>query len=240
MENKITIIIPSKNEEENIKNLLSEIHRQSVGNMRIILADANSSDRTVEFSKKESQRLGLNLEIIEGGTPAEGRNRGADLSETKYVLFLDSDVTFTKKFSLRECLESVENGGYELFSSTPVFRGGINLRARFLLLLNKIGTIWMSKKMPFAIGAFTLIKRERFYRIGKYDVTLKHTEDWIMSKKIRPDKFLLVPDLITQDDRRFKKFGYSKMCYLILLNLINRNNTDHFKKEMGYWDHYKK
>lgn len=239
MDDKITIIIPSKNEEETIENLLEEIYDQRIGETRIILADAHSLDKTRLLANKKSKFLELNLEIIDGGTPAEGRNRGANIATTKWVLFIDADVTFTKEFNLRDCIDSIEIGGYEMFSSTPVYRGNLNIIASALFFLNKISTIIISKKEPFAIGAFTLIDREKFKKIGGYDESLKHTEDWIMSKKIDPDKFLLVPDLITQDDRRFKKFGYIKTIISFLKNWVYRNNIEHFQTEIGYWDHYK-
>ena len=80
------------------------------------------------------------------------------------------------------------------------------------------------------------MKKSKFIEIGGYDEGVKHTEDWLMSRKIKPEKFLLVPDLITQDDRRFKKFGYLKMANLILKNWVNRNNREYYLKDAGYWD----
>jgi glycosyltransferase involved in cell wall biosynthesis len=41
---------------------------------------------------------------------------------------------------------------------------------------------------------------------------------------------------ITQDNRRFKKYGYLNMIKLIRRNWLNRNNLDYFKEDQGYWD----
>ena len=238
MEKELTIVIPCRDEEENIGRLLEEISLQGVGATLIILADANSKDKTVLEAKNTALSLGLNLTTAPGGLPARGRNRGAFLAKTKYILFVDADVTFTNKFDLGDCLEKTKNGEYDLLSTTPVYRGGKNLKASLMFFLNKIGTIILSKSDPFAIGAFTLVRTERFREIGGYDERLKHTEDWVFSKNIHPSKFLLIPDLITQDDRRFKKFGYWNMLVLVLKNWRNRNNPSHFEKEVGYWNHY--
>ena len=238
MEKELTIVIPCKNEEEYIGRLLEEISLQRVGSTEIILADANSTDGTVEEATKTSFQLGLNLKIAPGGLPAVGRNRGAFLAKTKYVLFIDADVTFTNKFSLLDCLERTKEGNFDMMTTTPVYRGDGNLRASVLFYLNKLSTKWLSKKSPFAIGAFTLVRKEKFESLGGYDEGVKHTEDWLLSKKISPSKFLLIPDLITQDDRRFKKFGYWNMIKLIWRNWINRNNREYYLQDAGYWLHY--
>ena len=57
---------------------------------RILVADAQSTDKT--RAVVESFRDRLNLEIIEGGLPSIGRNRGAQQADTRYVLFVDADV----------------------------------------------------------------------------------------------------------------------------------------------------
>jgi glycosyltransferase involved in cell wall biosynthesis len=238
MEKELTIVIPCKNEEENIGRLLEEISLQRVGSTKIILADANSTDETVQEAKRVASELGLKLKVAPGGLPGKGRNQGAFFAKTKYILFIDADVTFTNKFDLEECLDKVKEGEYELMSSTPLYRGQRNIKASLMFLLNKIGTVLLSKTDPFAIGAFTLVKTDKFREIGGYDESLKHTEDWVFSKQISPSKFLLIPDLITQDDRRFIKFGYWNMILLIFKNWKNRNNIDHFRKEVGYWNHY--
>lgn len=238
MEKELTIVIPCKNEEGNIGRLLEEISLQRVGSTKIILADSNSTDKTAEEARKNASELGLRLMITSGGLPGRGRNCGAFFAKTEYVLFIDADVTFTHKFDLGDCLEKIKNGGYDLLSTTPVYRGKRNIKASLMFLLNRIGTIILSKSDPFAIGAFTLVRTERFREIGGYDESLKHTEDWVFSKNILPSKFLLIPDLITQDDRRFRKFGYWNMLVLVGKNWRNRNNLDHFRKEVGYWNHY--
>jgi len=235
MEKELTIVIPCKNEEDYIGRLLEEISLQGIGSTEILLADANSEDKTVEEARGISRQLGLNLRVIPGGLPSRGRNNGAFMSKTDYVLFIDADVTFTRKFDLCECLDKVKRGNFDMMSSTPIYRGERNPRAKFMFWINKITTRVLSKKDPFAIGAFTLVKKSKFLEIGGYDEEVKHTEDWLLSRKISPDKFLLITDLITQDDRRFRKFGYWRMISLVFKNWVNRNNRDYYLKDAGYW-----
>jgi len=233
MEKELTVVIPSKNEENYIAEILENLSLQRIGKTEIILADALSEDNTRKKAQSVAFELGLNLKIIEGGLPAVGRNRGAKLAKTPYVLFVDADVTFTDKCDLRACLDKM-NEGYKILSTTPKMRSNDSL-AVFLLWLNRVGTGILSKTEPFAIGAMTLVNKEEFLKKGGYDEEVKHTEDWLLSKKYSPKEFCLKPDLITQDDRRFKRFGYWKMSKLIYLNWMNRNNREYFLQDAGYW-----
>lgn len=233
MEKDLTIVIPSKNEENYISEILESLSLQEIGKTQIILSDAGSEDNTIKKAQNTAFELGLNLKVIEGGLPAVGRNRGANLAQTPIVMFVDADVTFTDKFDLRECLDRIKKG-YTILSTTPKMRSSDSL-AVFLLWLNKIATLLLSKTEPFAIGAMTIVNREEFLKKGGYDEEVKHTEDWLLSKKFSPKEFCLEADLITQDDRRFKRFGYWKMTKLIFLNWINRNNREYFLRDAGYW-----
>ena len=92
MHKLLTIVIPCKNEERYIKHLLFALVEQGIGTTQIYLADANSTDSTRLLAENYAFELGLNLKIIRGGLPAKGRNNGARLAKTPYLLFLDADV----------------------------------------------------------------------------------------------------------------------------------------------------
>jgi hypothetical protein len=55
-------------------------------------------------------------------------------------------------------------------------------------------------------------------KLGGYNEKAAQSEDWLLSKQIKPNKFKLIPGLITQDNRRFKKYGYLSMIKLIIRN----------------------
>jgi hypothetical protein len=71
---------------------------------------------------------------------------------------------------------------------------------------------------------------------GMFDETLNHSEDYCLSKKYNPKKFKIHSHYIGQDDRRFKKMGYLGMLKLVILNYIHRDNPDHYRKDVNYWD----
>jgi glycosyltransferase involved in cell wall biosynthesis len=234
---QLTIVIPTYNEEKYIWRTLKEINRQfGVKKVKIIIADAKSTDKTVYLVNLFKQTYKSNIRIIKGGLPAVGRNNGAKIAKTPYILFLDADITFTHRYAIKMASDEFVNSKYEMVSTNPVYKGNLDIRASFMLNLNKYITWFLSKTNPFAIGAFTMVDKQVFDSLGGYDEKALQSEDWLLSKKISPDKFKLIPDLITQDNRRFKRYGYFSMVKLLWRNWKNRNNINYFHEDQGYWN----
>ena len=232
---QLTIVIPTYNEEKYIWRTLNEIdHQFGVKHVKIIIADAGSTDKTIYlinlFKAKHS-----NIEIIKGGLPAVGRNAGAKLATTPCILFLDADITFTKRNAILSSVDLVSFMDYDMVSTNPIYKGKWDIRANIMFKLNKYITWFLSKTEPFAIGGFTMVSKKSFNLLGGYDENAKQSEDWLLSKKVHPKKFKLLPNLITQDNRRFKSYGYFSMIKLMWNNWRNRNNINYFYEDKGYW-----
>jgi len=236
MQKLLTIVIPCKNEEAYIQDTLFNLKQQGIGQTKIYLADANSTDNTREVAREYAKELNLNLTIIPGGLPAVGRNNGAKLAKTPYVLFLDADITFTCLTAIEQALDTIHDRDLSMVSSNPVYRGPVDGLAWLLLKINKLATLFLAKTHPFAIGGFTLVDRGIFLALGGYDEKATQAEDWLLSKQIPVKKFQIISDLFTQDNRRFKRYGYFNMIKLILKNWWNRNNVDYFYKDAGYFN----
>lgn len=91
---ELSIIIPAKNEEEYLPRLLKSIREQNFPASRyeVIVADANSSDKTVEVARS------YDCKVVKGGMPAVGRNAGAKEAEGEILLFVDADSILPEKF----------------------------------------------------------------------------------------------------------------------------------------------
>lgn len=237
MQKFLTIVIPCKNEEKYIARTLYAIMTQKgIGETKIIIADAGSTDKTIDIINKLKDKFELNLDIVIGGLPAVGRNLGAKLAETPYILFLDADVTFTKPNAIKKALRALTSHQYDMVSTTPVYFGERDLRASFMFWINKWITRVMSYTSPFAIGGFTMVYKGLFNKLGGYNEEVTQSEDWLFSKQVDPKRFKLIPSLMTQDNRRFKRYGYWSMVKLMLRNWKNRNNIEYFYKDQGYWN----
>ena len=236
MQKQLTIVIPTYNEEKYIAETLYAISTQfNIKGVKIIIADAQSTDNTRTLAKNTAKVLGLSVKIIDGGLPAVGRNNGAKLAKTPYILFLDADITFTNNKVISDSLDSIISGKYEMLSTTPVYKGEFDIRASIMFGLNKYTTWFLSKTEPFAIGGFTMVNRQLFTALGGYDEQATQSEDWLLSKRILPHNFKLIPGLMTQDNRRFKRYGYGSMIKLLWRNWKNSNNINHFYQDQGYW-----
>ena len=95
---KISIIIPTKNEERYLPGLLESIKKQTVQPYEIIVADAGSTDRTVEIAKKYGAK------VIKGGLPGVGRNNGAKVAKGDIFVFLDADAVLPRESFLGDLI----------------------------------------------------------------------------------------------------------------------------------------
>jgi glycosyltransferase involved in cell wall biosynthesis len=235
MKDLLTIVIPCKNEEQYIGFVLSSLSQQiGIGSTRIIVADANSTDNTRSIVRQYQEKL--NIEIIEGGTVSVGRNNGAKLATTPYILFLDADVRFFDTMAIYDSLLLMRMAGLDLMT-LKIKNYGSDIRASFLFwsfnIINKI----MTKKTPFAIGAFFLTRRDKFEEFGGFPNKYDTSEDYILSKQYDPESFRIGEHYFGQDERRFKKLGYLGMLWYMTTNFFNRHNLAHFEKaKVDYWD----
>ena len=225
LSDKITIVVPCKNEENYIQHLLDSLRKQNIGNTRIIIADC-STDNTRQVIQDNSS--GLNVEIIEGGPVSVAKNNGARLVTTPYILFIDADVRFFKNTVIQDAVDKIQSKNLDLV--------GLNIKCydrdmRAIVGFTLFNTINHTLKFfsPFAVGAFMLTRKDRFDEFGGFPEQFATSEDYFLSRKYSPQKFRIVRHHFGQDSRRFKKMGYLGMGKYLIKNFINRNN----KK---YWD----
>ena len=222
---KITIVVPCKNEENYIHHLLDSLREQHIDNTRIIIADC-STDNTRQVIQDNSR--GLNVEIIQGGPVSTAKNNGAQLVTTPYILFIDADVRFFKDNVIQDAVNMIERKNLDLI--------GLNIKCYDRDLRAKIGFIafnlinhTLKYFSPFAVGAFMLTRRDRFEEYGGFPEQFSTSEDFFLSRKYSPKKFRLLKHHFGQDSRRFKKMGYMGMAKYLVKNFVNRNNK-------AYWD----
>ena len=233
MKNLITIVIPSYNEENYIYNTLWRISRQKFeGIIRVIVADNNSTDTTLErISKASADFKNLQIELIQGGTTPIARNNGAKLVTTPYILFMDADSLLQGENVFIETEKYLNK--YEIISTK---QKSVTVGDKKSVWTYKI-LDWIRMLMPitFCTGCFFLISKSKFNQLGGFDESLQNSEDFWLSKQIPKSKFKIINEYIGQDNRRFLKFGYWNFLKINILNYINYKNIKWFKKDVGYW-----
>ena len=233
LSDKITIVVPCKNEENYIHHLLDSLRSQDIGDTRVIIADC-STDNTRKVIKDNS--YSLNVEIIGGGPVSIAKNNGAKLATTPYILFIDADVRFFKNNVIKDAVDIMESKKLDLV--------GLNIKSydkdpRAMIGFTLFNTINHTLKFfsPFAVGAFMLTRRDKFIEYGGFPEQFVTSEDYFLSKKYSPKKFRIIKHHFGQDSRRFKKMGYLGMGKYLVKNFVNRNNKKYWDSLDGskYW-----
>ena len=166
----LSIIIPTYNEEEYLPILLESIKQQKFDDYEIIIADANSTDRTREIAEE------YGCIITEGGLPAVGRNNGAKIAKGEYLLFLDSDLKLTDDY-LRDTIYEfrMERLGIAITQMKPLSEKS---EAQLFHYLANQFMIGVEKIKPHGAGCYGIIvKRELHEKYGGFNEELTFGED---------------------------------------------------------------
>jgi len=230
MNNVLTIVIPCKNERDNIYECIGFIAKQvGFNGIKVIIADTSDELQSLKwiYYLQREFKYSLDIQIIEGGFPAKARLDGSKLVTTPYILFLDADIMLQDKFVLGECL------AYNTDLVTVPFQTerGFNWIFRLFDIQQRISN-WIGT--PFAVGGFQLWKTEAYWKTGGYDETHLFAEDYWISQKAEVMKIHKTKGVWTSA-RRFKNKGFFYMFILSIKCYINRNNTEFFKKHHNYW-----
>lgn len=225
LSDKITIVVPCKNEENYIHHLLESLRKQNIGNTKIIIADC-STDNTRQVIQNNKQDL--NIQVIDGGPVSTAKNNGAKLVVTPYILFIDADVRFFKSTVIQDAVYEIESKKLDLIGlNIKCYDNDIRAIIGFFLF-NKINNL-LKYFSPFAVGAFMLTRRSKFESLGGFPEKFSTSEDYFLSRMYDTKKFAILNHYFGQDSRRFKKMGYFGMAVYLIKNFVNRNNQ-------SYWD----
>ncbi len=167
---KISIIIPTYNEEEFLPNLLTSIQRQNFDDMEVIIADAHSTDRTVEIAES------YGCKVVPGGLPATGRNNGAKVAKGELLLFLDADSVLTNNY-ISSSIEEFElhNLGIAITQIVPLEKGFINqISHEFANYMTKI----ISEIKPHGAGCYGILTYKSLHdKVEGFDEHVDFGED---------------------------------------------------------------
>lgn len=230
----LTIVIPCKNEGLTIKKTLEYLNEQSfIKDTKVIIADVSDDNDFTKHCIDSQRNKNIDIEVIKGGYPGQGRNAGAKLVTTEYVLFMDSDIFLTSKSLLIDMIDVIDNNDPEL--STCKFRvlgGEYNYVYKIFDIIQ-----WFTKfSKPFAVGGFMLFETAKFNEIGGFNENDKFAEDYHISMKISPKNFYVHNDIVYTTSRRFKSKGLYYMVKMMVKSYFNRNNPEFFTKEHNYWN----
>nr|WP_255590763.1 MJ1255/VC2487 family glycosyltransferase [Methanobacterium spitsbergense] len=205
---KLSIIIPTYNEEEYLPKLLYSIKEQEFKDYEIIIADAGSTDSTKEIAKLSCTK------VINGGLPAVGRNNGAKIAEGEYLLFLDSDVVLSAGY-LESAIEEFEEKelGIAITQIIPLSDSNVDK------VLHKFANFFMKRAesiKPHGAGCYGILTTKILHEKAKgFDEELDFGEDSDYIEriaKISTFKVLRNPRLLVST-RRLEKEGLKDLAF---------------------------
>ena len=233
LKDRLTIIIPSKNEGKTLYDCIYHISKQKgILGTRIIIADVSDEKESLQWIDKikiNFKTTPLNIHIIKGGYPSQGRLAGSLLVKTPYMLFLDADVFLKNPNTLVECTRYKKDLVTVPFYTDYPYRWVFRMFDVFQKLSTLLGT-------PFAVGGFQLWKTQTYWILGGYNPEELFAEDYSISQKVNPKEFRVhkIKGTYTSS-RRFKNKGVLWMFKIMIKSYINRKNPEFFKHHHNYW-----
>ncbi|MEM3587211.1 MAG: glycosyltransferase [Candidatus Jordarchaeaceae archaeon] len=228
---KISVIIPTLNEERYLPHCLKSVLNQTVprDTYEIIVVDSHSFDRTPKIAKKYADRL---LKVPREGAGA-ARNAGAKIAKGDFLLFLDADTLICRTFME----ELLKNSNEELFvgGTCNIYPSdGAPFASAFYKMINILYRLVYFLGRPHAQTKCCFYRKSVFRAIGGFNEKLIITEDqeiaWRAGKK---GKMIFLKNAAAYSSmRREERVGYIKTAALWLINYIN---VLFFKRSGNVW-----
>jgi glycosyltransferase involved in cell wall biosynthesis len=172
--------------------------------------------------------------VIQGGLPSVGRNAGARLATTPYVLFIDADIELPDTTLLRSAMEKMKERKLQCLTTNIRCSNGRVLDDA-LYAGNNLVQYVSSWTKPFSTGMFMLFEREKFNHLGGFDERAMYAEDYLLSKQVSPRRFGVVRGHVLTTNRRFRKMGHLRIARMFVKTAFNSWNYQYFLRDQSYW-----
>ena len=172
----VSVIIPTFNSENFIKETINSVLNQTHQNFEIIIVDDESKDNTISILKDLStkdERINY-FQIPHSGRPSVPRNYGVEKSNGEFIAFLDADDVWVKNKLEKQLKVFEKHPKNILVYSMSVTFGDVNLFSPYYEVLPLLHKICKTKQELISKGnsitcSSVLIKKEYFQKSGGFD-----------------------------------------------------------------------
>ena len=199
---RISIIIPTLNEEKQIERLIEYLRNDASRNFieEIIVVDGNSSDQTVA----KAQLLGVKVIECPQSSRAVQMNIGADHAQGDMLYFLHADTLPPALFA-RSINEAVADG-----YMAGCFRLKFDWN-HWLLNISGWFTRFSSPYLRFGDQSLFIIKRV-FTKLNGFSEDLRLFEDQeIVQRIVKQGPFKVLPEVVVTSSRKYRKNGVCRL-----------------------------
>jgi glycosyltransferase involved in cell wall biosynthesis len=204
----VSVVIPAYNEATYIDRLLAALTKQNYKDFEVIVSDAQSKDGTDKVVKSFENKLNIKFLEAPPKGPAYGRNVGAKLAKSEWLLFLDADIDIDDPDFISKLLNGTELNNWQTATAA--------MKAQNPSLLERLGT-WLDyryikllahTKRPVAPGYCILTKRDIFDKNSGFNEKIKFGEDYDYVTRTSKWGFGFITDtLYYVDMRRYRDEG---------------------------------
>lgn len=179
----VSVLIPARNEEENILKLLVDLQHQTYRHLEILVFDDQSTDRTAALVA-EMQRFDYRIRLIRSEALPEGwlgKNHAchemSKLATGKYLLYLDADVR-AEQLLIAKTVAYVKQNKLKLFTIFPTQKmisigekTVVPIMNYILLTLLPLGLVQRSKyaSLAAANGQFMLFDAASYQKLKPHE-----------------------------------------------------------------------
>jgi glycosyltransferase involved in cell wall biosynthesis len=221
---KVSIVIPTRNSAQFLEKTLQTIKKQLYPDIETIIVDGNSTDKTLEISKKYKTKIINFIPKVKIGlfdAPYK-RNLGMKKATGAYVYWLDADMELPKKL-IQEAVRLCEEGFDAVVLPEDSFGTGVwsnakHLERRCYWNDNTVESPRFFKKSVWeSIGGFdeslgaggddvdlTQKLFEKGYKIGRVKSIVLNNEGNITFKNLCKKKFMYGREMINYMVKRPK------------------------------------
>jgi glycosyltransferase involved in cell wall biosynthesis len=182
---KISVIIPTLNEERYLKPTLQSLSEQTCQDFELIVKDGLSKDNTVNIAREYADIVISQRDVTIG----DARNQGAKRAKGEVFAFLDAD-TFLDKNALELVAEDFSL--YDIALLLPKFgpiERDVGVVPKVKKEMNRfyVGfeNYWRKYVDRFCGGMFMPVNASAFKKAGGFDRRLKCVEDIELSYRLR-------------------------------------------------------
>lgn len=198
---RLSVIVPALNEARWLPILLGCLASQTRPPDEVIVADADSTDETVEVARQHG------AVVVRGGRPGVGRNAGAAVATGDLIMFLDADARPEPDFIAKALDEFADR---RLVAATaPIRAVEDDLGYQFAYVLSEAYLRAIRPLCPHAVGLCILVDRTIHERVGGFDESLVLGEDHDYARRVsRLGKFRVLRTVKAKtSSRRIRKEG---------------------------------
>jgi chlorobactene glucosyltransferase len=176
----VSVLIPARNEEENIETCLKSLQKQDYSNLEVLVLDDNSTDRTAELVERIADKDDR-IKLLKGQPlPEDWAGKPfacyqlAEKAKGSWLLFVDADTNHAPHM-LRSTVALALELKPSLLSGFPrqlavSIPEKIGMPVLYFVIMSWMPLWWIQRskepKPSLAVGQFLLFSREDYWRIG--------------------------------------------------------------------------